>query len=125
MTTLSSDISVSYARLQQITGMVLTCHAVCLTLVFVKTRSVQHAWDYLRGLLGGGWEPRDAFALVYVIVYACIVIAIDFPCWWRDRERPVADDAPAWQRGLVFGLLLVLLSYLGELKGVSFVYFQF
>lgn len=111
--------------LRQITGMVLTFHAVCLTLVFVKTRSVGHAGDYLLGLFRGGWEPRDAFALVYVVVYASIVLALDFPCWWRDRERPVSDDAPAWRRGLIYGLLLVLLAYLGEMEGVSFVYFQF
>jgi hypothetical protein len=105
--------------------MVLTFHAVCLTLIFVKTQTVRHAADYLAGIAGGGWEARDSFALVYVIVYAAIVVALDFPCWWRDSERPVADDAPAWRRGLVYGLLLVLLAYLGEMEGVSFVYFQF
>ena len=52
-------------------------------------------------------------------------MAIDLPCWWRDRELPVSDSAPSWQRGLVYGLLLLLLAFLGEMEGVSFVYFQF
>lgn len=110
---------------RQLYGITLTFHAVCLTLIFVKTRSVNHAWSYLSGLFSGGWEPADVFPLMYVIFYGLTVVALDFPCWWRDRERPVSDEASSWRRGLVYGLLLVLLAYVGELEGVSFVYFQF
>ncbi len=42
-----------------------------------------------------------------------------------DRELPVADTASPWRRGVVYGGLLLLLAFLGEMEGVSFVYFQF
>jgi D-alanyl-lipoteichoic acid acyltransferase DltB (MBOAT superfamily) len=112
--------------LHQLAGMLLTFHAVCLTLIFVKARGLRHAWEYLRGIFNGGWQPAsDTFALLYVIFYGLIVILMDVPCWWRDRERPVADDASFWRRGTVYALLLLLLAYVGEMKGMSFVYFQF
>ena len=50
----------------QIAGMVLTFHAVCLTLIFVKTQTLEHAWSYFSGIFKGGYEPTDVFALVYV-----------------------------------------------------------
>ena len=109
----------------QIAGMVLTFHAVCLTLIFVKTQTLEHAWSYFSGIFKGGYEPGDVFALVYVMIYGLVAVLIDLPCWWKDRELPVADTAPAWRRGVVFGALLLLLTYIGEMKGVSFVYFQF
>lgn len=111
--------------LKQLYGMILTFHAVCLTLIFVKTRTVEHAWSYTKGIFGGGWEATDLYGLVYLAFYGLIVIALDLPCWWRDSERPISDHAPAWRRGLVYALLLILLAFIGELEGVSFVYFQF
>lgn len=111
--------------LVQAAGMVLTFHAVCLTLILVKTTSLASAWNYVADLFGGGAAPADLVALIYVIFYGGIVILIDFPCWWHDRELPVGESAPSWRRGLVYGSLLLLLTFLGEMQGRSFVYFQF
>ncbi|WP_050027133.1 MBOAT family O-acyltransferase [Verrucomicrobium sp. BvORR034] len=109
----------------QLAGMFLTFHAVCLTLVFVKTRNLTEAWNHVAGIFTKGFSTADTIPAVYFAFYGLVVVLLDFPCWWNDRERPVADDAPSWQRGLVFGCLLLLLTYLGEMTGVSFVYFQF
>ena len=109
----------------QLAGMALTFHCVCLTLIFVKTRSGGDAWTYLSGIFHGGVSPTDTIALVYVLFYGLIVVLLDFPCWWRDRELPVGEAAPSWRRGLVYGTLLLLLAFVGEMEGVSFVYFQF
>ncbi|HSJ04706.1 MAG: MBOAT family protein [Verrucomicrobium sp.] len=109
----------------QLAGMALTFHAVCLTLILVKTQSIGQAWQHFAGIFTRGAAASDTIAGVYVFFYGLIVVLLDFPCWWNDRERPVADDSPSWLRGLVFGLLLLLLTFLGEMTGVSFVYFQF
>lgn len=106
-------------------GALLTFHCVCFTLIFVKTQTLAHAWSFISGMAAGGVAPTDTIALVYVVFYSLLVIALDFPCWWRDRELPVAESASPWTRGLVYGLLLLLLTFLGEMEGVSFVYFQF
>ena len=111
--------------LVQLAGMALTFHCVCFTLIFVKTKDLAHAWQFITGIAAGGAVATDVMALVYVLFYSLVVIAIDFPCWWRDRELPVSESAPSWKRGLVYGLLLILLTFLGEMEGVSFVYFQF
>ncbi len=111
--------------LVQVAGMVLTFHAVCLTLILVKTTSIESAWDYLAGMFAGGAVTADLIPLAYVIFYGGLVILLDFPCWWHDRELPVGEKAPAWKRGVVFGGLLLLLAFLGEMEGRSFVYFQF
>jgi len=106
-------------------GMFVTFHAVCLTLILVKTTSLPLAWDYVARLFSGGAIPADLIALAYVVLYGGIVVIIDFPCWWHDRELPVGESAPSWRRGLVYGSLLLLLTFVGEMEGRSFVYFQF
>jgi D-alanyl-lipoteichoic acid acyltransferase DltB (MBOAT superfamily) len=111
--------------LLEVGGAVLTFHCVCLTLIFVKTQSLTHAWSFITGIAAAGMAATDVIPLVYVIFYGLLVIAIDFPCWWRDRELPVSEHASPWRRGFVYGALLLLLAFLGEMEGVSFVYFQF
>ncbi|RBP44377.1 D-alanyl-lipoteichoic acid acyltransferase DltB (MBOAT superfamily) [Roseimicrobium gellanilyticum] len=111
--------------LVQVSGMVLTFHCVCLTLIFVKTASLAHAWAFITGIFRGGAIAPDIMALWYVVFYGLVVLFLDFPCWWRDRELPVADTASPWRRGVTYGGLLLLLAFLGEMEGVSFVYFQF
>jgi alginate O-acetyltransferase complex protein AlgI len=111
--------------LVQAAGMVLTFHAVCLTLILVKTTSLGSAWDYLTNLFNGGAAATDLVALAYLVFYGGLVILLDFPCWWHDRELPVAETATSWQRGLLYGSLLLVLAFLGEMEGRSFVYFQF
>lgn len=113
------------AWLVQGAGMVLTFHAVCLTLILVKTTTLTAAFAYLGGLLEGGAVISDLVPLAYVIFYGGLVILIDFPCWWHNRELPVSDEAVPWKRGLAYGSLLLLLAFLGEMEGRSFVYFQF
>ena len=111
--------------LMQIAGMALTFHCVCLTLIFVKTRTIGDAWTYLSGIFELTGNATDLVPLLYVVFYGLLVVALDFPCWKHDRELPLRDDAPSWQRGLIYGLLLLLLTFLGENDAVSFVYFQF
>lgn len=109
----------------QLGGMFLTFHAVCLTLILVKTRTLEHAWQFFSGIFQGGWSPPDLFPFVYLLFYGTLVALLDLPCWWKDRELPVAAQSSSWRRGLAYGSLLLLLTYVGEMKGVSFVYFQF
>jgi alginate O-acetyltransferase complex protein AlgI len=111
--------------LLEIGGAMLTFHCVCFTLIFVKTKTLGESWNFVRGIAAGGVAPTDVIPLVYVVFYSLLVIALDFPCWWRDRELPVSEAASSWRRGLVYGSLLLLLAFIGEMKGVSFVYFQF
>lgn len=113
------------AWLVQTVGMVLTFHAVCFTLILVKTTSLTAAGTYILNLCKGGAVLSDLVPLAYVIFYGGLVIILDFPCWWYDRELPVSEAAPPWKRGIVYGGLLLLLAFLGEMEGRSFVYFQF
>ncbi len=106
-------------------GIFLTFNAVCFTLIFVKTRTLTHAWSFIKGIAAGGSTPPDLIPLIYFVCYGTLVALIDYPCWRTDRELPVPESAPSWKRGVVFGSLLLLLTFLGEMKGVSFVYFQF
>lgn len=111
--------------LKQMAGMVLTFHSVCLTLVFVKTEDLSHALAYLKGILSFDAAGPDIITLVYLLFYGALVLVLDFPCWWKDRELPVSENSSALKRGLIYGSLLLLLAFIGEMEGVSFVYFQF
>jgi D-alanyl-lipoteichoic acid acyltransferase DltB (MBOAT superfamily) len=109
----------------QLTGMFITFHCVCLTLILVKTENLPHAWNYFTGIFTNGADATDAMAAVYVVFYGALVVLLDFPCWWHDRELPLSEEAPSWSSGVVYGSLLLLLTFLGEMEGNSFVYFQF
>jgi hypothetical protein len=91
----------------------------------VKTRSLADAWSYMLDLFEGGAVATDAMALIYLIFYGGIILLMDLPCWWNNQERPLSDKASPWLHGLTYGLALLLLAFLGEMKGTTFVYFQF
>jgi len=103
----------------------LTFHFVAFNLVLVKTRSLADAWSYMLDLFEGGAVATDAMALIYLIFYGGIILLMDLPCWWNNQERPLSDKASPWLHGLTYGLALLLLAFLGEMKGTTFVYFQF
>lgn len=111
--------------LLQLAGMTLTFHCVCLTLVLVKSQSLSHAWSYVSGILILSSAPTDLIPLIYVLFYGLLILTLDFPCWWHDRELPLDQGAPSWRRGVAFGSLLLLLAFLGENEAQTFVYFQF
>lgn len=107
-------------------GVLITTQCVCLTLIFVKTRSLHHAWDYAAQIFHMSWATRtDLVPLTYVCFYALLMGCLDFPCWWHDRELIFDEQTSPWIKGSVYGLLLTFLAWVGEMKGVSFFYFQF
>ena len=106
-------------------GMAITFHIVCLSFILVCTRTVPGAWNYLKSisafLPGSDWH----MPLFKFIGYAVLVLALDLPCWWRDRELPLAPNARNWHRYLFCLVCVVMLVVLGKHEAAPFIYFQF
>ncbi len=111
-------------------GAVVTFHLVCIAWVWFRAQTFASALDYTRGLfqlsgapdtdalLAGGMLPALAF-------YALLVVLIDLPCWYRDREAPFTRQHPWFARSLGYASALFVLSFVREGAGDAFIYFQF
>jgi alginate O-acetyltransferase complex protein AlgI len=112
------------AWLIQIAGMATTFNVVCLSFVFVCAKDLRGAFDYLSHI--AAFQPGQVLYYgLYFVCYGAFVLFLDAPCWWRNSERPLADTANPWITGLYFGILIFVLSFLGEQSAEPFIYFQF
>jgi D-alanyl-lipoteichoic acid acyltransferase DltB (MBOAT superfamily) len=102
-----------------------TFHLVCLTWIFFRAERIDVAWSYLRGLVTLSPSLLPSPALVFTFVfYALILLLVDMPAWRRDEQTPFTGMPPAL-RGLAYAGMLLILSFVGEVDGSSFIYFQF
>jgi alginate O-acetyltransferase complex protein AlgI len=103
---------------------VLTFHLVCLAWIFFRAKDLGGAWVYLVGLVSN-WRPCPMDLVMFAAFYLCLTLAVDLLCWVHDRELPVLPTWPAWQRGLVYATMVLLISFVGESHARPFIYFQF
>ncbi len=108
-----------------------TFHLVCLTWVFFRAGDFRVAQVYLWRLFAGPYRlagNRDASLAGLedsLLFYGVLVFAVDFACWRGNRESPLTERHTWWKRGLVYGIALVILAYVREKTGGTFIYFQF
>ena len=81
------------------------------------------ALDYI-SLISLAWKGNDIF-IQAVLFYGAIVFLLDLGSWWRSDEVPVSADWPAPLSGLIYGIMIILLSFIGATNAQPFIYFQF
>ena len=111
--------------LRYLAGVTITFHLVCLTWIFFRARDFATAWTYLTGIFTNGFYLDFAFRLPISAFYIGLVALIDLSLWWRDRELPFSENSSPILRGVVYGLMVVLILFVGEPNGTPFIYFQF
>jgi D-alanyl-lipoteichoic acid acyltransferase DltB (MBOAT superfamily) len=106
-------------------GVFLTFNLVCLTWIFFRADTFGGAWSYLTALVGNGFAVDFALRAPVAAFYLGIALLVDFLCWRRGQELPIAPDRHPLARGLFWGTALVLIFFVGEPNGTPFIYFQF
>lgn len=110
---------------------VATFHLVCFAWVFFRGESEMQVEGYLIGMMGlfTSWDFSIAPAIhglpQTLIVLAGITAIIDGASWYRRRETPFDYATPAWIRTAGYAVALLLLAYVRENSGETFIYFQF
>ena len=106
-------------------GMLLTFHLVCFAWIFFRAETFSGAWRYVTGLFTNGLSGDFLMRAPVAAFYLTLAFALDFFCWYRNRELPVDSGHSSTVRGLVWGVALVIILFLGEPNGTPFIYFQF
>jgi len=101
----------------------VTFALVCFAWIFFRADSFGAAVDYI-SLISLSWKGNDIF-IQAVLFYGAIVFLLDLGSWWRSDEVPVSADWPAPLSGLIYGIMIILLSFIGATNAQPFIYFQF
>lgn len=117
-------------RLTYLAKIVFTFHLVTLAWIPFRAESWSQMTAYLWRL--ASWPREFSIADVAstgivdnLVFYGLVVATLDYLCWSRNRELPMAPSQPAWLRGLAYGAGLVVLTYIRGAEGEPFIYFQF
>jgi len=102
----------------------LTFHLWCLLVLVFRADDLPALWAYLAAMMGTLAGLPVGFAWMTGI-YLGAVLLIDWPCWRRDTQLPIAESWPAWARGAAYAGLILAVSFVGETNVRPFVYFQF
>jgi len=109
----------------RILGIVGTFHFVCLTWIFFRAETFEHAWAYLIGLATRWGEPSF---YVSPFLIGLVIFGLGFHFVPR-RSFVVAERLlralPGPLIGLLFGLGLLVISSFGPQDVAPFIYFQF
>ncbi len=101
----------------------VTFMLVCFAWIFFRADSFGAALDYI-SLISLTLKESGIFILA-VLFYGSIVFLLDLGSWWRNDEVPFSSKWPAAVSGLIYGIMILLLSFIGATDAQPFIYFQF
>lgn len=101
-------------------------HLVCLTWVFFRALTLGDAMSLLSGLghIAGYGRPEYLTALKFLALFSVPMFLMDLLNEVRDEEY-LLERRPEWQRLVVAGLLMVIVTYFAGNELNAFIYFQF
>lgn len=106
-------------------GTAITFHLVCLAWILFRAHGLDEAFRVLHDIVTLH-SPIGSFEVLAVfVVLVLLTLMIDVPCWWSDREVPVPASWPAVVRGVLYGIMIAVATFVGPSGGKPFVYFQF
>ena len=109
---------------------VATFHLVCLAWVFFRAPDMATAFQYIDGLLGsllslGLGDSAMPGAAITLLFYGLALALLDAGCWLQDSETPLTSRQAWWLRGTAYAAGLLILAFVRESHGQTFIYFQF
>lgn len=113
-------------------NVLVTFHLVCLTWVFFRADNISTAFRYLRQM-AVDWDrplaplatPEFVGIIDSLVFYGLLVIMLDLASWRRNAELPLSERNRWWIRGLCYAAGFLVLAFVREQTGASFIYFQF
>jgi hypothetical protein len=64
-------------------------------------------------------------AVVLLGTSVLFTLLLDVPSWYRNDEQPFSPGWPAVIRGVAYGLMLGICTWVGADEAAAFIYFQF
>jgi hypothetical protein len=103
---------------------ILIFNVVCLAWIFFREPSLHGAFDQLAGLASWEWQPVYGVALLFLTVFAGLLLALDLQLESAATEYLFADRS-LHLRVAVGVLFCVLITLLGANQANAFIYFRF
>ena len=103
---------------------IILFHVVCLAWIFFRVPSLSGAWEQIASLAIWQWSPAYLTALLFLAVYAGILLLLDLQLELSNAGHVFASRSYAWQvaTGIAF---CVLITLFGANQESAFIYFRF
>jgi len=112
------------SRWGRIVATLLVFHFVCLAWIFFRASSMENALGVIEGL--ARWGEPLLLAQPYLVALIVLGLAINFtPRDLLSRLEATLSRWPLVVRGIVAGLVVVLIETMGGDGVAPFIYFQF
>ena len=103
----------------------VTFHIVCLTWLFFRAESIDHALGLIQ-VLGGSWEITEFVATGISLILFFVGPWLIFEAWVERRGDSLAITHVAWGWRVVFYLYIIfMLIFFPAPAATEFIYFQF
>jgi alginate O-acetyltransferase complex protein AlgI len=104
----------------------ITFHVVAFAWIFFRAPDFSTAWTYISSLVDiSRFGYMSSSLILITLFYLILTLAIDLPMYRSDRELLVTHETPWPWRAVVYALLILCISFLGETYVQPFIYFQF
>jgi alginate O-acetyltransferase complex protein AlgI len=112
--------------IKSVVSVFITFHAVAFAWIFFRAPDFGTAWTYISSLLDMSRFGYVSSSLIVVtLFYLVLTLVIDLPMYRAGRELLVTRETPWPWRAVVYALLILCISFLGETYVQPFIYFQF
>ncbi len=103
---------------------VMTFNLVCFLWIFFRAQDLATATALLTGLVGP-WETPPLIFSLTSLAFLLVSLLLDLAARDNAEALPIRENWTAWQRGLLFAVLVAAISFIGETDVRPFIYFQF
>lgn len=105
---------------------IFTFFLVCITWVFFRSSTFAGAWQLLFGMAGQVHTAQPLLATITIVKVAVVTILMLATHWFMRNTTVLqtVSKLPWWSVGITWSLMLILL-FLSQESGKSFIYFQF
>jgi D-alanyl-lipoteichoic acid acyltransferase DltB (MBOAT superfamily) len=112
--------------LKSVLSILVTFHAVGFAWIFFRAPDLASASSYLSSMADiSHFGYASSSLLLITLFYVLLTLAVDLPLYRNNRELLVTSETPWPWRGIVYALLILSISFLGESHVQPFIYFQF
>lgn len=116
----------AHGTVRTLLAMLMTFHLVAFAWIFFRAPDFQRASLYILAMFNpANFGYSSASLMLVTLSYLALVLAVDVPLYRSKRELLVTPEAPWVWRGVVYALLILAVSFLGETYVQPFIYFQF
>lgn len=115
-----------HGTMKSLFSVFITFHIVAFAWIFFRAPDLETAYNYSYFLFNISHLGYSSASLIFItLFYMAVVLAIDLLPYRFNRELLVTSETPWLWRSIVYALLILSISFIGESYVQPFIYFNF